>query len=1507
MPDSLDFYVSGGTLRADAPSYVERAADVELLETLRQGEFCYVLTPRQMGKSSLMVRVARRLRAVGVRVAVLDLTVLGSNLTAEQWYFGLLTFLGDQLDQEEPLLDCWARNAAQGPLQRFTTALTELLRADHDTATPPLVLFLDEVDAVRSLPFRTDELFASIRELYNRRALDPVLQRLAICLLGVATPADLIRETRSTPFNIGRRIELNDFTAGEALPLARGLGARGPADTEISRALLTRVLYWTSGHPYLTQKLCQRVAETLSAGAPLPSRRKAGALVDRVCGEVFLRPGSLLRDDSLLFVQQWMLRSGAETPCDSADLSARLDRYQKVLSRPERNQAAWSSADSGDPVEAALRLSGIVRQDHGGLRVRNRIYARLFDSQWIRAQMPDAELRRQRRAFWRGVTRTAVTSGLVISGMGWLALDAVDKEKQMKEALGEKALALQQEARALIETRAALAETRRAEERAMLAARRAQASEQREHDAGQRLAREHAIIRGQIARMHVMEGMHSAEDGDAFAALHRFVQALSIEQGNEERSRAHRMRIESVLDNAPRLVRFWRTTHPGETADFHPDGTRLAVVEGVSVVRILRVENGTPALPALRHPAPVVQVTFSPDGSRLLTRTEDGWIQLRSTQTGKLLVPRFRPEPGKGTVCFSPDGKQVAACGGGGKARVWSAVTGEPISPLLQPKDRIVHLAFSPDGRLLATAEGRSARIREIVSGKPLIDPLRHELPVNVVQFLASGNRLVTSDGSSVRTWSTQTGEAQEVLHREGVIELIPQIGRDRVLVRSQTGHLQIWNPSRPPLDSAVARATQPLALVGFNAEGEQAFQVAEDGTVRSWSQDFSTANFSPLRLSGRLRRAWSSDDQRHILTIDHSGEWRLWDLAPTRAMVPTAFPHGQSYSLESDSGRVLVAEHHGWARRYSIVSREKYGAKFPSHRNVSAAAESPDGRLVAIGHKDGKLQVWDGATGQARSARMQLRETITLLRFHPNGRSLLVAYSGGRMQYCRIGDWKATSELTVSGQITQFSFSPNGRLILGVGDGVAQLLTPNATSDRLVELQIEANVRSAVFSPDSREVLVAKLTGEVSQRSVSDWSRTGKVLNHQATVRYANYSLDGRMIATACEDGTAQVWDRQSGQALTLPLRHGEPVRHLAFSRSGRRLATLTDSGAVRIWALPSGEALTVTRKMGEGPGKVAFSPDEGTLIATFASGSASTLSLKGCELSLPSLSALAERLSGYRYDQIIGAVNLAKSGASPPEATTGPTSSKAISRPLAVDVGFHRAEAHRTRAARQWASAVRHLTALIDALPFDPDLYQARAEAFAEWGRWPAAARDFKRMLANAEASPVEWHRYALVQLACNDLRGYRTTCNEMLRLYETARNERARDLTAWTCALGPQQEPVRARTELVLEELLRPQPENGSLLETLGALYYRSERFAEAKQLLRKAAASEGSLGTPETYLLLAMCEARLGNGTEARRAFETGVKLLNQDHASGSAWDTRLQQSLLLREATAVIGR
>jgi hypothetical protein len=84
-------YTVGGTVDSQQRAYVDRMADAELLQRCKHGEFTYILSSRQIGKSSLMLRTAHRLREQGSHAAVFDLTRIGTDtVTEEQWYLGLI-------------------------------------------------------------------------------------------------------------------------------------------------------------------------------------------------------------------------------------------------------------------------------------------------------------------------------------------------------------------------------------------------------------------------------------------------------------------------------------------------------------------------------------------------------------------------------------------------------------------------------------------------------------------------------------------------------------------------------------------------------------------------------------------------------------------------------------------------------------------------------------------------------------------------------------------------------------------------------------------------------------------------------------------------------------------------------------------------------------------------------------------------------------------------------------------------------------------------------------------------------------------------------------------------------------------------------------------------------------------------------------------------------------------------------------------------------------------------
>jgi len=398
------FFVAGGTLPDEAESYVRRAADNQLLSALLGGRFCYVLNSRQMGKSSLCVRIMRQLDEQRVRTAFVDLTKIGGrNVTPDQWYAGIAIEIGRSLGMRDAVLAYFKGHEHLSPVQRLFGAIREVALEQLDS---PLVVFFDEIDATRSLPFNADEFFAAIRECYNRRVRDKEYNRLSFCLLGVAVPSDLINSTTSTPFNVGERIYLRDFTLEEAAVLAKGF--ESPVrNTQDAKHLLERIYYWTNGHPFLTQSVCQAVAND-------PDIRIA-ADVDALVDRDLFNPKARETNINLADVANRALHIG--------DLERDPEKFRADLL--SMYQRAWRGKpvadDESNRVAALLKLSGIMRVDGNRLLVRNRIYERVFDREWIRENMPKQELRRQRRAFWVGVLRTGGIAAAVLAVIGYLA------------------------------------------------------------------------------------------------------------------------------------------------------------------------------------------------------------------------------------------------------------------------------------------------------------------------------------------------------------------------------------------------------------------------------------------------------------------------------------------------------------------------------------------------------------------------------------------------------------------------------------------------------------------------------------------------------------------------------------------------------------------------------------------------------------------------------------------------------------------------------------------------------------------------------------------------------------------------------------------------------------------------------------------------------------------------------------------------------------------------------
>ncbi len=768
MSLASQFYQVAGTLAADIPSYVIRAADEELHQQVRAGKFCYVLTTRQMGKSSLMIRTAERLRAEGTLVANVDLTGIGGDeqsITADQWYYGIAYAILTSLGLDEDLDAWWDRRARLPALQRLMFFLRELVLAK---TTTPVVIFVDEIDTTLNLSF-ADDFFAAIRACFNARAEDPEFQRLTFVLLGVASPADLIADPLRTPFNIGTRIDLADFQPEQAMTLAQGLGSESAGRQEA----LDRVLFWTGGHPYLTQKICLLAAE--SSGD-----RISAADIDHIVEREFLAPGKDREDDNLKFVRNRVAGRGT--------ITRRLLRLYRSVLRGDRVDDVPTSE-----IHNELKLTGLVKaRPDGTLTVRNAIYERVFNKAWTNEVRPTDN--------WRRATLALAGIPLLFFGYWFVVLYPQPYIDTLNTATGEESktarVAFEQFGK--IPFRGGQAKKLWGEYNIRRAQWAIDLDQQptRQQDAYRAAQSAHAEasrfpdFRNQsdelLTRFFERRALRAALPEQRDETILWRLKALAVLPARPELRRA----VSQFVD--PGYVRLVRTIRTGLDLGTDRDLTHrfkllshdgrflAALPSDDGILRVWDLENSDHDPLILRgRVARVFILAISPDGKHLVVVERPG-----RALHWRLDQPAADPDLLKvdGEVrqlVFSPDGNQLVAASYT-EAQLWR-LDHPNERPVAFPGQvgRLLCLTFSPDGTRIAIVGGttlaqgptristpRLWRVDQPTSVPVELEPQKH--PISDVAFSPDGSHLVTVDAAApcaIRCWRVDQPSAGPVVN----------------------------------------------------------------------------------------------------------------------------------------------------------------------------------------------------------------------------------------------------------------------------------------------------------------------------------------------------------------------------------------------------------------------------------------------------------------------------------------------------------------------------------------------------------------------------------------------------------------------------------------------------------------------------------------------------------------------------------------------------------------------
>lgn len=1047
-----NYYKVGGSLKFDHPSYVVRQADKDLYESLKIGEYCFILNSRQMGKSSLRVRMTKILRNEGFFCAFLDLTLIGVNVSQEQWYKSICRQILDSLELEEINLNLfWQEFHGLTEVQRFQNFL-ELILVKIKSK---LIVFIDEIDSLIRISFK-DDFLALIRGCYNLRVDKKQYENLCFCLLGVASPSDLIQDKTRTPFNIGKSINLSGITFKEA----KNSLLTGLLKFSNPEKVLKEILAWTGGQPFLSQKVCYLLSENCQDLNPDIAEIIREYVIKNWSSQDYPEHLRTIRD-RLLFNEQKTLQL--------------LDLYSQILTKP--------ILANETPEQITLRLTGIAVNKQGYLQVYNPIYKQVFNQDWLQEQLNNLRPYYQEINQWiasnyqtdyllKGENLSAAlfwSQNKTLSQLDYQFLSAsqAEKDRQKNQILRE----ANQKAEKLIKRGGiilgltsllsifiAITTTIYSQHQLNIVT-----ESIRLEKAGMRTIQEFdekqldALVSAMKAGQDLQKLLNSQSSFYDYPALNP-VSALLI-----------------ILNQIQEVNQLKSHQKGVKTVAFSPNGNLIVTGSNDGSIKLWKT-NGSliKTLNPSANNSPINHVEFSADNQLIAAANMEGMLTIWAKEGN--LINNYNHGEAIYTLSFSPDYQRIATTGYNGVIKIWH-INGNFLKSFVN-NSSIYTLIFTPNGQQIITGDNQGIITFWDLQGSRIKSWQAHGDIINNIALTSDGKLLASASGdTTVKIWENDGTLLQTLKgHKQSVRQVIFSRDNQKIITASLDKTIKLWTLEGTLKDTLTGH-TDSVYSISLSPDNNLLASASEDTTIKLWNLADSSSNLMQQREE--IIQIKFNRDSKSIVAGSLNGLIQIWELDQK---ISHQWIHQQtlvtSMDLNLDKQILVLGQADG---TITLMNSQGMTKSLKAHQQeITNIRISPDNNLIVSADEIGIIKLWN-KEGNLLKSFNSAQGFIKSLEFSPDGSFFISVNEQGIIKF-----WH--SQGTIIKTLNKHKFSPiktikfnpkDQTLALASYRGLITIMNQEKILKEIITDAID-EIRVIEFSPDGNLLAIGGENGKI-------------------------------------------------------------------------------------------------------------------------------------------------------------------------------------------------------------------------------------------------------------------------------------------------------------------------------------------------------------------------------------------------------------------------------------------